>query len=100
MASALATAAAEVLVCFQAVAPDKREALYQNARAAFSTRVRQRWGGDDLQIYVPKVDAAERRARDERIAAELAAGSDPEGVARREGTSVRHTRRIRGRIGS
>lgn len=99
MASALATAATEVLVSLQAVAADKREALYQNAKAAFSTRVRQRWGGGELRMYVPRVDAAERQARDARIAAGLAAGEDLEKVARREGASVRHARRTRGRIG-
>jgi hypothetical protein len=99
MASALATAATEVLVCFQGVDPQKREALYQNARAAFSRRVRQRWGGDELRMYVPRVDVAERQARDDRIAAGLAAGEDLDKLARREGTTARHARRIRGRIG-
>ena len=95
MASALATAATELLVCLQSVEPAKREALYQNARAIFSTQVRRRYGGGDLKLYVPKVDSAERQARDERVAT----ARDADAAAQREQVSARHARRIRGRFG-
>lgn len=96
MASALAAAATEVLVCLQGVPAEKRDALYANARAAFSTRVRQRYGGQAVQVYVPKMDAHERQARNERIAA---ADDDADSIAKRESLTARHVRRLRGRIG-
>lgn len=96
MASALASAATDLVACLQSVDAAKREALYQNARAIFSTQVRRRYGGGDLRLYVPKADAAERQACAERVAS---ADAQPVDIAKRERMSERHVRRLRGRFG-
>ena len=52
------------------------------------------------RVYVPKVSADVRKARDERIAAAILKGEAPSSIALRENVSERHARRIiRGRIG-
>lgn len=55
--------------------------------------------GEQLRVYVAKVDDEHRDARQERIHAAIRSGEAPTVIARREGVTERHVRRMRGRLG-
>lgn len=54
--------------------------------------------GDTLRLYVPKTSSADRRARDQRIGAALAAGEPTAVIAKREDISRRHVNNLRRRL--
>lgn len=87
---------ADRLAAHPSIPPENREAMRETARSVLDHEFRRMFGGELLQLYVPKI---EREQRDARIAAALEAGADPKDVAKREALTDRHVRRLRGRIG-
>ncbi len=75
--------------------PDNREALRATARSVFAAALQSAFGGEQLHLYVPKLSAEQRQARDARIGDSAGPADD---VAKRERVSDRHVRRVRGRI--
>lgn len=75
--------------------PDERRII-----AKFLREMRQTRPGEILKLYVPKHDALERSAQRRRIVRALKAGEAPASIAKREGVSEGHVRKMRGRIGA
>jgi Mor family transcriptional regulator len=81
------------------VPTENRLAYREAVCSVFSEQLASMFGGEEVRFYVPKAATDLRIARDERIAAALAAGESASDVAKREQLSERHVRRVRGRIG-
>jgi hypothetical protein len=81
------------------IPPDTRVAFRETVCSVFSAQLAAMFGGEEVRFYVPKAATDLRVARDERIAAALAAGRPATEVAKAERVSDRHVRRLRGRIG-
>jgi hypothetical protein len=82
------------------VPPENRNAYRDTICSVFSAQLAAMFGGEEVRFYVPKAATDLRVARDERIAAALAAGKPATEVAKAERVSDRHVRRLRGRLGS
>jgi hypothetical protein len=82
------------------VPPENRSAYREQICSVFSAQLASMFGGEEVRFYVPKAATDLRVARDERIAAALAAGKPATEVAKAERVSDRHVRRLRGRIGT
>lgn len=91
--------AADVAARDSRIPPATREAYRANVRAVLQGELARLFGGSEVTFFVPKLGAEARRVREERIADALARGEAPASVARREGVSERHARRVRGRFG-
>lgn len=95
--STVVAALAERVANHHSVPATSREALRVTAVSIIACELQSMFGGEQLRMYVPRLSAEQRQARDERIGA---APADPaDNVARRERLSDRHVRRVRGRIG-
>jgi hypothetical protein len=90
---------ADMLAADPIIPPANRAAYRDTIVSVFSALFSGKFAGEELRLYVPKTPGDLRIARDERIAAALAAGKPATDVARTERVSERHVRRVRGRIG-
>jgi len=90
--------------------PDMESAVLGAVRSALpivlEAVIREMYPGETLSLYVPKAPRQvtearrqERAARDQRIAASIAAGEALDNIAERERVSKRHARRVRARFG-
>lgn len=89
----------QVLRVVESLPGADRAALYAASCDAARASLSSQFGGAEVCFFSPQIGAERRRERSERIAQALARGDAPEAVARREGISARHARRVRGRIG-
>jgi hypothetical protein len=92
-------AIAERLAADPRIPVENREAYRQTVRSVIEAELSRLFPGEQLRMYIPKFGSAQRKERDERIAAAIAAGEAPDDIAKRESITVRHVRRLRGRIG-
>jgi hypothetical protein len=76
-----------------------RDALRQTVVSVVSAQLSEAFGGEQLRLYVPKINAEQRRSQKERIAAALIAGETSTVIAKREKVHPGWVRRLRGRIG-
>jgi Mor family transcriptional regulator len=90
---------ADRLAADPVIPPANRAAYRDTIVSVFSAQLSAMFGGEEVRFYVPKAASDLRAARDERIAAALAAGKPATDVAKVERVSERHVRRVRGRIG-
>jgi hypothetical protein len=95
--STVVAALADRVAQHPSVPPANREALRATALVVIACELQSMFGGEQLRMYVPRLSAEQRQARDERIGAAPVDAADD--LTRREHLSDRHVRRLRGRIG-
>lgn len=94
----LAVAGSEKLADFWQVEPERRQAFIQASVHVFEKQASDMWGGEQVRLWVSITPSAERAARRERVVRALKAGEDPAAVAKREGITERHARRLVGQL--
>lgn len=88
-----------IVSVFEQASLTMRSALQSEGRLVLHELLLEMAQGEQLRMYIAKVDHKTRDARQERIRAALVAGESNSSIARRERVSERHIRRLRGRMG-
>lgn len=94
----LLSAGLEQLANHYHVAPERREAFIHQGVHIIEAQASAMWGGEQVRLWVSRTPSAERAARRERVVRALKAGEDPAAVAKREGITERHARRLVGQL--
>jgi hypothetical protein len=88
-----------IVSVFEQASQTMRAALQSEGRLVLRELLREMAQGEQLRVYVGKIDEEQRDARQGRIEAAIRSGEAPMIIAKREGVSERHVRRMRGRLG-
>jgi hypothetical protein len=77
---------------------DGRPASFQDFLNACDNYIASEYGGMSLEKYGAKQPVAARTEREARVVTMVEQGATPEDIAKAERITVRHARRLRGRL--